>query len=263
MKSPFPGMDPFLERSWGDVHTRLVASSSTALNRLLPQDLIARVEEQVAIETGGDGNGPATRANVIPDARIFEMPAANAKETAAGAGVALAPYRLELLDEPATERFIHIIDVSNRERLVTVLEFLSPSNKLGDGRRAFLRKRRALLDGGVNVVEIDLVRAGNWRRLLGRYFIPEGGIATYRASIHVPGDEGGAFLHPIALRAPLPAVKIPLRLLDAPCELALQPLIEEVYEAGRYGRTIDYAAPCDPPLGADDAAWAQRLPRST
>jgi hypothetical protein len=30
MKSPFPGMDPWLERSWGDVHSRLITSTSAA-----------------------------------------------------------------------------------------------------------------------------------------------------------------------------------------------------------------------------------------
>ena len=31
MKSPFPGMDPFLERHWEDVHTRLIGYIADAL----------------------------------------------------------------------------------------------------------------------------------------------------------------------------------------------------------------------------------------
>lgn len=55
------------------------------------------------------------------------------------------------------------------ERLVTVIECLSPSNKLGAGLIAYKRKRDDLLHGGVNVVEINLVRRGDWRALLSPY----------------------------------------------------------------------------------------------
>jgi hypothetical protein len=42
MKSPFPGMDPYLERHWPDVHSALVMSARGVLNELLPPDLVAR-----------------------------------------------------------------------------------------------------------------------------------------------------------------------------------------------------------------------------
>ncbi len=35
MKSPFPGMDPLLERNWQDVHSRFMVYASTQLNRQL------------------------------------------------------------------------------------------------------------------------------------------------------------------------------------------------------------------------------------
>ena len=35
MRSPFPGMDPYLEQFWGDVHHRLITyASETALRNL-------------------------------------------------------------------------------------------------------------------------------------------------------------------------------------------------------------------------------------
>ena len=38
-------------------------------------------------------------------------------------------------DEPARERFIEILDITAARRVVTVIEFVSPTNKLpGDGR---------------------------------------------------------------------------------------------------------------------------------
>ena len=49
MPSPFPGMDPYLERHWGDVHTRLITYSSDQLQTVLPKDLRARVQERVVV----------------------------------------------------------------------------------------------------------------------------------------------------------------------------------------------------------------------
>jgi hypothetical protein len=46
MRSPFPGMDPFLEQHWRDVHHNLITFAQGELNAHLPEDLIARVEER-------------------------------------------------------------------------------------------------------------------------------------------------------------------------------------------------------------------------
>jgi hypothetical protein len=51
MASLFPGMDPYLEPHWLDVRTSLVAATRRALNVDLPSDLVARVEERVAVES--------------------------------------------------------------------------------------------------------------------------------------------------------------------------------------------------------------------
>ena len=45
MKSPFPGMDPYLESYWGDVHTRLMVYASNQINAQLPDELQARVRK--------------------------------------------------------------------------------------------------------------------------------------------------------------------------------------------------------------------------
>ena len=41
--NPFPGMNPWLEPHWSDVHTRLIAYIIDALSPELPMDLSARV----------------------------------------------------------------------------------------------------------------------------------------------------------------------------------------------------------------------------
>ena len=70
MPSPFPGMDPYLEANWRDVHSSLVIGTRDALNTTLPDDMIARVEERVAIE-----NDEELRRLVSPEVRVFEAPA--------------------------------------------------------------------------------------------------------------------------------------------------------------------------------------------
>lgn len=47
MQSPFPGMDPYLERHWGDVHHSIITFARGMLNEQLPGDLRARVEERI------------------------------------------------------------------------------------------------------------------------------------------------------------------------------------------------------------------------
>ncbi len=259
MKSPFPGMDPYLERHWRDVHTKLIAYASDELNQRLPGDLIARAEERMAVEVEADGASSSYRRMLARDVRVFEAVEDLSAVSAADGGVALAPFRLTLLTEPKVERFIEIIDIRGGERLVTVIEWISPSNK-GHELAAFIAKRDELLAGGVNFVEIDLVRDGDWGRLLGLY-CPVNAVSAFRAVLRVPGNPVEIYLHPFFLREPLPTINIPLRAGEPPCKLPLQPLIDLAYRNGRYDRTLDYSRPCEPALDANDGAWADELLR--
>ena len=256
MPSPFPGMDPYLEPHWPDVHGKLVTYAADALNAQLPEDLIARTEERVAIEAESD-----VFAGLAPDVRVFETIGANAPEADVDGGGRLAPYRLLAIAEPLTERFIEIIDPTG-DKLVTVIEFVSPANKRGKGLKSFVRKRSTLLSGGANFVEIDLVRTGNWRALLRPQRCPPKLLSPYRAAIRVPTEPLAVYLQPISLRTPLPSVNIPLREGEPTSQLALQPLLEKAYQNGKYARTIDYSSPLEPPLEPDDAQWAQVLVKS-
>ncbi len=77
-----------------------------------------------------------------------------------------------------------ILDTSTGNRVVTAIELLSPSNKLpGPDRLAYLRKGQAYLEAGVNLVEIDLVRAGRFFLTLAEDPIPEPFQSTYRVCI--------------------------------------------------------------------------------
>ena len=50
VKSPLPGMDPWLEQHWGDIHQSLVTYVRDALQPNLPGGLRARMQERVLVE---------------------------------------------------------------------------------------------------------------------------------------------------------------------------------------------------------------------
>jgi hypothetical protein len=62
---PFPGMDPYLERHWEDVHGRLIVYACDTLLPHLPDDLLARIEERVYVESYGARIRP-----IAPDVRL-------------------------------------------------------------------------------------------------------------------------------------------------------------------------------------------------
>jgi hypothetical protein len=243
-------MDPYLEAHWLDVHTSLVTSARDALNESLPEDLVASAEERIAVESQSGED-----SILGPDVRVFEPPATTTVVAETPAGWVEAPYRLTAQVEPMVERFLRIVEAGT-ERLITVIEVVSPTNKRGDGLRAFRAKRADVLRSGVSFVEIDLNRAGDWRALLRPHRCPAAAVSPYRVTFRVPADPDATYLHPIRLRDALPSIAVPLRQTDPRVQLDLQALIEHAYGSGRYERRIDYTKPCDPPLEGEDAAWA-------
>src|SRR5438132_8180930 len=77
MPSPFPGMDPYLEAHWRDIHASLIIYARDSLQGVLPGSLRARVEESVLLETPlGIGDHA-----LYPDVRVVEY--ARRRETEA------------------------------------------------------------------------------------------------------------------------------------------------------------------------------------
>lgn len=254
MKSPFPGMDPFLEDHWRDVHTRLMNLFCDGLQHQLPSDLVARMEEEITIDA--DLPGPASHFR--PDVQVSES-----WEGGDGGGVAtmeatVAEPILYRGAGPQRARHLEILDFSTGGRLVTAIEIISPSNKLpGAGRGSYLRKRSAYMDGGANVVEIDLIRGGNSVIAIEPADIPPARRALYCACVWRAAKDRHE-VYPLRLRERLPAIRIPLRPTDRDVVLDLQALIDEAYLRGRYDR-IDYASRLNPPLAESDAKWAAGL----
>jgi hypothetical protein len=250
-------MDPYLEKHWRDVHQRLVIYGADQLQAHLPPDLRARVEERVFVDAA---DGPAR--SMYPDIRVTEHPRRGSTGPEAASATALAePLIVHVEDEPATESFIEIVEAGSGHRVVTVVEVLSLANKLpGEGQDLYLRKQRELKEGRVSLVEIDLLRSGQHVLSIPRERIPPSHRTPYRVCVRRGWRPTAFEIYRVPLRERLPVISVPLRESDADAPLDLQALIEQAYRNGRYD-DLNYGTDPEPPLNADDAAWADEILR--
>ena len=266
MKSPFPGMDPYIEACglWGDFHDILIGEIHRALAAVAPERYLVRAgnrEYLVVVEEQGENTRP-----FLPDVAVT---ATRAKKTSGNKKRVAAVAESTSFAEPLTmraciveehrESFIEIFEAGPEQRLVTGIEVLSPSNKRPrtPGWKRYLRKRHGLMHDGVNLVEIDLLRGGRRMPMLDPWPDSPYVLLVARAFCELRCEVWCA-----SYREPLPPIPVPLIKPDADLKLELQPMIEAIYARSRYARSIDYRKPLTPPLSADDAAWfKQRLQR--
>ncbi len=258
MSSPFPGMDPYLERHWGDVHQAFITYARDQLQERLPEGLRARMQERVYIE---DQDVPTA---YYPDVAVLERAGRErGPEAPAGrAGVAMVePLIVPLPTGPARVGYIEITEIKP-ERLVTTIEVLSPSNKLpGKGRRMFVRKQRELRARRVNTVEIDLLRDGKSVLMVPPEHLDPLERATYQACVWRAWRPLQVEVYRLLLRERLPVIPVPLRPKDTDVPLDLQAILDQCYRNGGY-EDIDYRAAPEPPLAPEEAAWADALLRA-
>jgi hypothetical protein len=261
MKSPFPGMDPYLEPHWLDVHAALIIYTRDQLQSRLPGNLRARVEERVFID---DADDVEVGGRIVhPDVQIVERRDRElAQPSVVASDQATQPATVIIQNEPLTQTYVQIIDPQSGNRVVTSIEFVSPTNKIaGKGRTLYRKKQKQLRAGGVNLVEIDLTRQGQRELVAFTSRIPKRFRTIYLACVWRPSKPNIVNLYAISLRAPLPSLAVPLREQDPEITLELQPLIELAYKNGSYANEIDYSYPLEPPLLGDDEAWSDKLLR--
>jgi hypothetical protein len=120
-------------------------------------------------------------------------------------------------------------------RVVTVVEILSPANKEGESRETYLRKRNEYLANGISLVELDLLRGG--RRLPLSRPAPER--ADYYVLVCRSWEYPRANIWPFSLRDPLPNVPIPLAKEVPDGILPPGECIDRVYDGGSYDSQLD------------------------
>jgi hypothetical protein len=250
-------MDPYLEASWRDVHSRLIIYLTDAIQESLPDSLHARVEERIVLELPEGLAGGA----LFPDVRITAFNS-DPSPASGSQGPAAQPLICEADVEPITEGYVEVIDAGSGNKVVTIIEILSPTNKTpGEAMAAYQRKQRDVCRSDTNLVEIDLLRAGKHVLAVPLANVPPKRRMRYAACVRRATARGVAEFYPIALDQRLPSIKIPLRPGDEDVVLDLQSLIDQAYRRGRYDRTTDYNKDPDPPLTGPEAEWIDALLR--
>ncbi|MGO9916743.1 MAG: DUF4058 family protein [Isosphaeraceae bacterium] len=255
MAGQFPGMDPYVEMqaAWPDFHNGLIAEIRNELGARLPDSYIARIDERIEVATWALEPPRSFRPDVLVGR--FEKTAASPAVTSATASAAtLEPKLVEILDRDSEEVRITWVEIRALRdlELVTVVEVLSPINKSGQGRQAYLDKRDKLHASRVNVVEIDLLLGGAPLPMKER-IEPGAYYAIVARGARLPLAE----LYRWTVRDPIPRIPIPLREPDADILIDIAVLVDRVYDLGRYGRTLRHNAhlPETTPLTPDDRAW--------
>ena len=254
-KSPFPGMDPYLEGDlWQEFHDTLAHQIRGQLLPLLPPKYVALLNKRYVIDRSGPGIfGIALQRVIYPDVHVVRPPSVN---EAAPVYTMVAPPAIELVNLLPVEvplLSVEIRDVAER-RLVTVIEILSPVNKRGDGFQEYVEKRTALLRTQTHLLEIDLLRGGERIPLTGGELPPASYYVFLSRFTRRPVSE----VWPVGLREPLPTVPVPLLPPDPDVPLQLQAAVEACFELVGYERLLDYTQPPPPPpLSADDLAWVR------
>ena len=261
MNTPFPGMDPYLERRdiWSDVHNSLIASLRDSLALTLRPRYYVSIEERTYLsEPPGLDSGGLVFAG-RPDVAVVSplqstLPFAPAPvATTAPAGT----LTVELpIPDRVRETYLEVRAVDTSE-VVTVLEILSPTNKRpGRGRRLYERKRLNLLGTLTHLVEVDLLRGGEPMTMWGN-----GQASHYRILISRSERRPQARLYAFNVRQPIPSFVLPLRHRDEEPMVDLGDLLHDLYERAGYDMRIDYRSDPEPALEAPDDVWADALLR--
>src|SRR5580765_7224269 len=246
MKSPFPGMDPFVETSrlWGDFHRELIGDLKREIADHLPERYLVRTNVRSYVELV-EAEGKDVR-HFEPDVSLLSPSPAVATQTMGPPAVVAEPSIEQevmlraFIAEEFKENFIEIFYQEDEEILVTCVEVLSPSNKRkgSTGWKEYLRKRQALLLGQANLVELDLLRGGTKMPMLDPW--PN---CPYTILIGRQTTTPRCRVLKAYSLTPLPAIAVPLIGGDPDVTVALQPLIDAAYERYRYFRNIDYTKP--------------------
>lgn len=267
MPSPFPGMDPFVEKNplFHELHTMFLGAAMAQLQPQLLPRYIASLERHLSEGSVWDAApGMVSLDRKEPDISIapsdFHEAGGESIAVLASPAVSvteeLEPDELEL----RKQRRITIYVLDKPRIAVVSIDLLSPSNKDSGslGQERYLEKRSSALHGGLHWIEIDLLRGGARPPLAVQ--VPDG--VDYLAYVAQAIPTGWHhLLYPWKLRDPFPRLPIPL-LGNDQVTLDLGSCFREAFERAAAFMKAGYAnAPPPPRLSAENAVWVDALLR--
>ena len=258
MRSPFPGMNPYLEEEglWHQVHTNLITTIQWDLAPKIKPNYYVQIE-QLNYLTLGSTNGRDDLNRIgRPDVLVISPPHKPIKPSGDIAVATATKVKPHIATLPAFEdvphRYLKIRRISNHE-VITVIEILSHANKTGHGRRQYMNKRHNVLSSMTNLVEIDLLRAG---KPLPMEIDAEN---DYRIVVSRPDDRPQIDVYLFGVRQDIPDIPIPLRPEDNEPTLSLNKILQKIYQLGDYHYFINYDAQPTPHLSDADTEWVKNI----
>lgn len=255
MPTPFPGMDPYLERPglWEQVHAGLIVDIQRYLTPHLRPNYRVAIEQRTYLSL----LPPSEQLMGRPDVLVVDPPQQGQITVAAvqpTSPTTVTPITGELpLPETIVERYLEIRDVAT-QNVITVIEILSPSNKrAGDGRWQYEKKRLNVLSSWTNLVEIDLLRGGEPLTMQ----VPQK--SDYRIVVSRNHQRPKAEFYLFDLPLPIPSIPIPLRPGDSEPQVPLNQILHTLYDDAGYDLAIDYSHPPVPDLAADQKVWSHEI----
>lgn len=259
MPSPFPGMDPFLERSeiWPDFHGSMIAYIREALQPLLRPQYVALTQDRLfAVEN----NRP-----IRPDISVFETQPyyANAgrgdTKTIEMVEADPATTILEIQQDEIRQPFIQIIEPASGNRVITAIEVLSPDNKTpGSGQKSYQQKQKELWASGANLVEIDLWSAGV-RTVLGNPGLAVDDLKRRYLVTVSRAEPTRCEFYGIDLPQRLPRIAVPLKATDKDVTLDLPAVFQRCYDSGPYPQLLYYDKPASTALTDSEATFVAQV----
>jgi Protein of unknown function (DUF4058) len=244
MASPFPGMDPYLEGYlWPDVHNALASKIRQLLTPLLRPRYTARLAIYVVEDVTPEGD----IGIMYPDVEVMQRsndPALPKERTYTAAhGYSATPATLSIPVVLPVEIQIPVVEIRDtaQNRLITSIELLSPVNKREPGIAQYRQKRQRLYQGGVHLIEIDLLRRGT--RPISNTQL---GDVPYIISL-TRAQAAKTDIWQLGFTDPLPTIPIPLKQPDDDVLLNLSAAFASVYDEAGYDLSIDYDKDPPPP----------------
>ncbi len=222
MPSPFPGMDPYLEDEalWPVFHHQLVM----CLYQILLPGLVDRYRARV------------NQRHYITEQALFTS----------------------VVREEHHEDYIEIRQRSDG-RLITLVDVVSPANKLtSDGRCAYLERRREGKNANANLVELDLLLQGQPTLEYSRDGLPDW---DYAVTVTRSTQPERYEIYTATLQKKLPRFRLPLASDDRDTVLDLHIAFTRCYDQGGFAAKIDYTKDPSTPLNPEDRQWLQEVLR--
>ena len=216
MASPFPGMDPYLEddKRWNAFQPHLVQ----ALYQMLLPGLMDRYRARIG-------------------ERLYSSEQA---------------LFTSIVREEHKEPFIEVRQRSDG-RLITLIEVISPANKLtSEGRAHYLERRSEVKGLNAHVVEIDLVLQG---QTLIEYAKDSAPTWDYAVVVTRWTHPDRYEIYSATLPKRLPRFRVPLASDDRDTVLDLQAAVGRAYDQGDFHKLIDYTRDPATRLSDENRRW--------